>query len=185
MKIWHFFAHFCNLKNHLIGEWVDPGPDIYRRAIEKRNLQMPIEFVFLFFFSFFLSVLFFFLFTYDITHILSGCTETSCGLQPVQKKGWTLEILHVAAVLLSDWGCIQFIIIKLGFNAKKKNIWHFHLFIHKWVSLSCLPLEFGSVESTVDLHFQTFRLAPQINSHVLFSRFPLKYFTVKFGGAEY
>lgn len=186
MKIWHFFAHFCNLKNHLIGEWVDPGPDIYRRAIEKKKLANANRVCISFFFSFF-----YFCFVFFPVYIRYHSYSVWLYWNIVWPAASTEERLD-----FGDSPCGSRVALWLGLYTvyhnkvgiqckKKKNIWHFHLFIHKWVSLSCLPLEFGSVESTVDLHFQTFRLAPQNNSHVLFSRFHLKYFTVKFGGAEY
>merc|ERR1712035_6800 len=79
-------------------------------------------------FSFFLFF-FFFLFTSNITHILSGCTETQCDLSPVL-RGWTL-----AAMLLCYWGCIQFILIKLGLNGNVSTV----ASVHIEVSFSFMP----------------------------------------------
>ena len=74
---------------------------------------------------------------------------------------------------------------KVGIQCKKIQTSDTVPSVHTQMSFSFLPLEFGSVKSAVDLHFQTFRLARQIISQVLFSRFHRKNLILRFRDAEY
>lgn len=72
------------------------------------KLHMPLE---VFFFSDYLKYHFYSVWLYRNT------------VWPITSKKWlVLEIFHVAAMLLCDWGCIQFILIKLGCKSRHCRI---------------------------------------------------------------
>lgn len=121
--IWNFCSFFVMQNHQSVCERANPAWRLSDKLL-KRNLHMPIEFRFLFLL----------LFTSNITHLLPGFTETQRGLWPAQ-RGWTLPTFHAVAMLLCDWGCIQFTLIKLGFDANINTV----ACVHAEISFSFVP----------------------------------------------
>ena len=150
---------------------------------KKRNLQMPIEFVFL---SFCFCFVLFFFPVYIKYHSYSVWLYRNI-LWPAARAEERLDFGDSpCGSRVALWlGLYTVYLNKVGIQCKKIQTSDTVPSVHTQMSFSVLPLEFGSVKSAVDLHFQTFRFARQIISQVLFSRFHRKNLILRFRDAEY